>query len=133
MSGGRSHFLSAKAAKKEKLNCANDLKSGIIKSSIAEQNVMNISLTSELEKLIQEQVKKGKYSSASEMVGEALRLLWERDRIKEKRLAELKEKIRVGIEELDRGEGIDGEDVFDEIEEDICRIEAQMQQAEEVK
>ena len=94
---------------------------------------MNISLTSELEKLIQEQVKKGKYSSASEMVGEALRLLWERDRIKEKRLADLKEKIRVGIEAADRGELVDGEEVFDEIEEDICRIEAQMQQAEGVK
>ncbi len=67
------------------------------------------------------------------MIREALRLLWERDRIKEKRLAQLKEKIRVGIEELDRGEGIDGEDVFDEIEADICRIEAQMQQAEGVK
>jgi len=94
---------------------------------------MNISLTSELEKLIQEQVKKGRYSSASEMVGEALRLLWERDRIKEKRLAELKEKIRVGIEAANRGELVDGEEVFDEIEEDICRIEAQMQQAEGVK
>ena len=94
---------------------------------------MNISLTSELEKLIQEQVKKGKYSSASEMVGEALRLLWERDRIKEKRLADLKEKIRVGIEAADRGELVDGEEVFDEIEEDICRIEAQMQRAEGVK
>ncbi|NJK76322.1 MAG: type II toxin-antitoxin system ParD family antitoxin [Oscillatoriales cyanobacterium RU_3_3] len=94
---------------------------------------MNISLTSELEKLIQEQVKKGRYSSASEMVGEALRLLWERDRIREKRLAQLKEKIRVGIEELNRGEGIDGEEVFDEIEEDICRIEAQMQPVEGVK
>jgi antitoxin ParD1/3/4 len=94
---------------------------------------MNISLTSELEKLIQEQVKKGKYSSASEMIGEALRLLWERDRIKEKRLAQLKEKIRVGIEAANRGELVDGEEVFDEIEEDICRIEAQMQRAEGVK
>ncbi|MBC6434828.1 type II toxin-antitoxin system ParD family antitoxin [Nostoc sp. HG1] len=94
---------------------------------------MNISLTSELEKLIQEQVKKGKYSSASEMVGEALRLLWERDRIKEKRLAQLKEKIRVGIEAANRGELVDGEEVFDEIEEDICRIEAQMQRYEGVK
>lgn len=94
---------------------------------------MNISFTSELEKLIQEQVKKGKYSSASEMVGEALRLLWERDRIKEKRLAQLKEKIRVGIEAANRGELVDGEEVFDEIEEDICRIEAQMQRAEGVK
>ncbi len=94
---------------------------------------MNISLTSELEKLIQEQVKKGKYSSASEMIGEALRLLWERDRIKEKRLAQLKEKIRVGIEAANRGELVDGEEVFDEIEEDICRIEAQMQRADGVK
>lgn len=50
---------------------------------------MNISLTPELEKLIEEQVKQGKYSSASEMLGEALRLLWERDRIREKRSVEL--------------------------------------------
>lgn len=94
---------------------------------------MNISLTSELKKLIEEQVKKGRYSSVSEMVGEALRLLWERDRIREKRLAQLREKIRVGIEAADRGELVDGEEVFDEIEEDICRIEAQMQQAEGAK
>lgn len=94
---------------------------------------MNISLTPELENLIQEQVKKGRYSSVSEMVGESLRLLWERDRIREKRVAELRAKIRVGIEELNRGEGIDGEEVFDEIEADICRIEAQMQPTEESK
>lgn len=67
------------------------------------------------------------------MIGQALRLLWERDLLKEKPLAELKEKNRVGIEELDRGEGIDGEDVFDEIEEDISRIEAQIQEDEAVK
>ncbi|WP_293146146.1 MULTISPECIES: type II toxin-antitoxin system ParD family antitoxin [unclassified Microcoleus] len=94
---------------------------------------MNISLTPELERLIQEQVKKGRYSSVSEMVGESLRLLWERDRIREKRVAELRQKIQVGIEELNRGEGIDGEEVFDEIEVDICRIEAQMQAIEEVR
>ncbi len=109
------------------------MKSGIIKLSIAEQIVMNISLTPELERLIQEQVKKGRYSSVSEMVGESLRLLWERDRIREKRVAELRQKIQVGIEELNRGEGIDGEEVFDEIEVDICRIEAQMQAIEEVR
>jgi antitoxin ParD1/3/4 len=109
------------------------MKSGIIKLSIAEQIVMNISLTPELERLIQEQVKKGRYSSVSEMVGESLRLLWERDRIREKRVAELRQKIQVGIEELNRGEGIDGEEVFDEIEADIRRIEAQMQATEEVR
>ncbi|WP_375469188.1 type II toxin-antitoxin system ParD family antitoxin [uncultured Nostoc sp.] len=94
---------------------------------------MNISLTPELEQLVKDKVSSGKYHSVSEVMGEALRLLEERDCIREQRLAELKAKIQVGIEELERGEGIDGEEVFAEIEEDIRRAEAQMQQAEAAK
>ncbi|QFS46726.1 type II toxin-antitoxin system ParD family antitoxin [Nostoc sphaeroides] len=101
---------------------------------------MNISLTPELEQLVKDKVSSGKYNSVSEVMGEALRLLEERDacgglrlRIRDKRLAELKAKIQVGIEELERGEGIDGEEVFAEIEEDIRRAQAQMQQAEAAK
>lgn len=94
---------------------------------------MNISLTKELEQLVNDKVNSGKYQSVSEVIGEALRLLDERDRLQEARLAELKAKIRVGIEELERGEGIDGEEVFAEIEEDIQRIEAEMEQSEEAK
>jgi antitoxin ParD1/3/4 len=89
---------------------------------------MNISLSKELEQLIQEKVKSGRYLSVSEVVGEALQLLNERDRVQEARLAELKAKIREGIEELDRGERIDGEEVFAELEEDIRRIEAEREQ-----
>ena len=94
---------------------------------------MNISLTPELEQLVKDKVSSGKYNSVSEVMGEALRLLEERDRIRDQRLAELKAKIQVGIEELERGEGIDGEEVFAEIEEDIRRAQAQMQQAEAAK
>ncbi|MHC5938792.1 type II toxin-antitoxin system ParD family antitoxin [Nostoc sp.] len=94
---------------------------------------MNISLTPELEQLVKDKVNSGRYHSVSEVMGEALRLLDERDRVREQRLAELKAKIQVGIEELERGEGIDGEEVFAEIEEDIRRAEAQMQQAEAAK
>ncbi|MEH2124389.1 type II toxin-antitoxin system ParD family antitoxin [Nostoc sp.] len=94
---------------------------------------MNISLTPELEQLVKDKVNSGRYHSVSEVMGEALRLLDERDRIQEQRLAELKAKIQVGIEELERGEGIDGEEVFAEIEEDIRRAQAQMQQAEVAK
>lgn len=68
-------------------------------------------------------------------MGEALRLLDERDtcgglrqRAREKRLAELKAKIQEGIEASERGE-----EVFAEIEEDIRRAKAQMQQAEAAK
>jgi antitoxin ParD1/3/4 len=92
---------------------------------------MNISLTPELEQFIAEQVKSGKFFDATEVITEGLRLLWERDRLQKARLAELKDKIRIGIEELDRGEGIDGEEVFAELEEDIRLIEAQMQPIEE--
>lgn len=60
---------------------------------------MNIALSKELEQLIQDKVKSGRYLSASEVVGEALRLLDERDsrldsfssRLQE---AELEEDIR---------------------------------------
>jgi antitoxin ParD1/3/4 len=94
---------------------------------------VNISLTPELEQLVKDKVSSGKYHSVSEVMGEALRLLEERDRIRDQRLAELKAKIQEGIEASERGEVVDGEEVFAEIEEDIRRAEAQMQQAEAAK
>ena len=42
---------------------------------------MNVHLTPELERLVQSKVKSGRYSSASEVVGEALRLLDHRDEL----------------------------------------------------
>ena len=89
---------------------------------------MNISLSLEARKFIEEQVNSGRYSSATEVVGEALRLLSEKESIRAKYFVELKEKIRMGIEELDRDEGIDGEEVFAELEADIKCIEAEMKQ-----
>ncbi|MBD2523358.1 type II toxin-antitoxin system ParD family antitoxin [Nostoc sp. FACHB-133] len=94
---------------------------------------MNISLTPELEQLVKDKVSSGKYHSVSEVMGEALRLLEERDRLRDQRLAELKAKIQEGIEASERGEVVDGEEVFAEIEEDIRRAEAQMQEAEAAK
>ena len=43
---------------------------------------MNVSLTPELEQLVYEKVKSGRYLSALEVVREALRLLEERDKIR---------------------------------------------------
>ena len=64
---------------------------------------MNVSLTPELEKLVQEKVKSGRYLSASEVVREALRLLQEQDQLRELRLEELRKFVAVGIEQADRG------------------------------
>ncbi len=78
---------------------------------------MNISLTPELERLVQEKVKSGLYLSASEVVREALRLLEEQDQFRALRLAELRKEVAVGLEQLKRGEAIPGEQVFEELRE----------------
>ncbi|PSB14732.1 type II toxin-antitoxin system ParD family antitoxin [Phormidesmis priestleyi ULC007] len=76
---------------------------------------MNVSLTPELEQYVHSKVKSGRYLSASEVVREALRLLEERDRLREIRLTTLKKEIAIGIEERDRGEVFDSEDVIQEL------------------
>jgi antitoxin ParD1/3/4 len=69
---------------------------------------MNISLTPELERLVDEKVKSGRYASASEVIREGLRLLEEREELKQQHLAEVRRKIDRGIDQLDRGLGIPG-------------------------
>jgi antitoxin ParD1/3/4 len=73
---------------------------------------MNVSLTPELEQLIHKKVQSGLYLSASEVVREALRLLAERDRQQAMKLAELRKEIQVGLDQADRGELLDGPEVF---------------------
>ncbi len=65
---------------------------------------MNVSLTPTLEELIQQKVATGLYNSASEVIREALRLLEERDRMREMRLGTLRTQIAVGLDQLARGE-----------------------------
>jgi antitoxin ParD1/3/4 len=84
---------------------------------------MNVSLTPELEQFVQEKVKSGRYLSASEVVREALRLLEERDRIQQIKLETLRKEIMIGVEQIGRGEVVDGEEVFEELYEDIRQIE----------
>jgi len=67
---------------------------------------MNVSLTPELEQLVSEKVESGRYSSASEVIREALRLLEEHDQLKQQRLAQVREKIDRGLQQLDAGQGI---------------------------
>jgi len=70
---------------------------------------MNISLTPELEKLVQAKVRTGRYNSASEVVREALRLLEQQDSLRAIHLKELRSRIDEGLASLDRGRGADGE------------------------
>ena len=59
---------------------------------------MNVSLTPQLEALVQRKVESGLYGSASEVMREALRLLEERDRLRSMRLEELRAEIQQGLD-----------------------------------
>jgi antitoxin ParD1/3/4 len=64
---------------------------------------MDVSLTPELETLVNQKVKSGLYNSASEVICEALRLLQEQDRLRELRREELREEIMKGVEDIRAG------------------------------
>jgi antitoxin ParD1/3/4 len=65
---------------------------------------LNVSLTPELEKVVKEKVKSGRYLSSSEVVREGLRLLEQRDRLREEKLHVLRRDVELGIEQADRGD-----------------------------
>ena len=73
---------------------------------------MNVHLTPELESLVQNKVKTGRYNSASEVVREALRLFERREQIRELQVRELRKRINQGWASLERGEGVDGDEFF---------------------
>jgi antitoxin ParD1/3/4 len=58
---------------------------------------MNVNLTPQLEELVRTKVSSGLYSSASEVVREALRLMDEQDRLRQAKLDQLKAEIRRGV------------------------------------
>ena len=64
---------------------------------------MNVSLTPELEMLVNDKVKSGDYNSASEVVREALRLLKEQDQLKELHREELRREIQKGMDDMKTG------------------------------
>ena len=83
---------------------------------------MNVHLTPELEQLVHKRVQAGRYNSASEVVREALRLLEERDDLRALRKDEIQKKITEGLQSLKRGEGVDGEEVFDRVEAELEQL-----------
>ena len=58
---------------------------------------MNINLTPHLEDLVRQKVASGLYTSASEVVREALRLMDEKDRLLYAKLDQLRQDLREGL------------------------------------
>ena len=58
---------------------------------------MNINLSQQLENMVRQKVASGLYTSASEVVREALRLMEEQDRFRAVKLEQLRQDIREGL------------------------------------
>jgi antitoxin ParD1/3/4 len=69
---------------------------------------MNLSLTPELERRIAQRVESGLYTTASEVVREALRLFFERDEVRARQLEALHADLQAGLDQAERGELRDG-------------------------
>jgi len=59
---------------------------------------MNVNLTPYLEKMVREKVSSGLYTSASEVIREALRLMDEEDSIRKAKVDLLKHELQAGVE-----------------------------------
>jgi antitoxin ParD1/3/4 len=88
---------------------------------------MEVSLTPDLERWIAERVAAGEFESESAAIRAGLVLLQKRQERLIK-LEALRRDVDVSIEQLDRGEGVDGEEVF---EEALGWIAAQREDASE--
>jgi antitoxin ParD1/3/4 len=85
---------------------------------------MHISLTPELESRVRAKVETGLYNNASEVIREALRFMeTHEDWIHEIKLSRLREQLKVGADQLDRGEGIviDSKSALDTVFDDVTR------------
>jgi len=88
---------------------------------------MNVSLTPELERLVNEKVKSGMYNSASEVIRESLRLLQEQDELKRIRRDELRREVMRGVEQIRRGESVTYESMTELVEDVITRGRAKLE------
>ena len=85
---------------------------------------MNVHLGSAFDEFVADLLKSGYYQTQSEVLREGLRLLKEREEIKQLRLAELRKEIALGAKQADRGEFVDGVAAFARIRKPSAKRKA---------
>ena len=76
---------------------------------------MNVNLGPVFDSFVADLLKSGLYQSQSEVLREGLRLLKEREDLKQLRIAELHREIAIGIQQADQGQFVDGPGTFEAI------------------
>ncbi len=76
---------------------------------------MNVHLGTVFDEFVSDLLKTGYYQTQSEVLREGLRLLKEREEVKQLRLAELRKEIAVDSQQADRARFVDGPEAFAKI------------------
>jgi antitoxin ParD1/3/4 len=69
---------------------------------------MDVHLSPDVERIVTDKLRTGRYKSASDVVDEAIRLLEERD--------EISKRIDQGLKSLEKGQGLAEEEAFAELQ-----------------
>ena len=72
---------------------------------------MNVSLTPELERMVEQKVKTGRYQNNSEVVRAALRALFDAEAEHERKLEWLRIELDKGLESIKRGDVVSAKEV----------------------
>lgn len=83
---------------------------------------MNVSLTPELEKFVQDKVSSGMYASASELIHGSLKLLHTHDDLQAQRINQLNQAIEIGLQQLNSGKKIPAKESLDRMKNKIKKI-----------
>jgi antitoxin ParD1/3/4 len=86
---------------------------------------MTVTLTSELERFIAEQLKSGHYRSADDVITQSLGMLQAQEAFIQTNAAELREKVAVGLEQIRRGEVVDSRDAIRRLREKLRSRESE--------
>jgi antitoxin ParD1/3/4 len=85
---------------------------------------MTVTLTPELEQFIAEQLKTGHYQSADDLITQSVGMLRAQESFIESHKAELREKIAVGLDQIRKGQVVDGRLAIRSLREKLRRREA---------
>lgn len=83
---------------------------------------MNVSLTPDLERFVQEKVKGGMYTSASEVIRESLRLMFLYDGVLQQRISQLTQAIDIGLDDIAAGRFTEGKKSHQKMKQKIDDI-----------
>lgn len=85
---------------------------------------MTVTLTPELEQFVAEQLKSGHYRSADDVIAQSLGMLRAQEEFIETHTDELREKIALGLDQIRKGQVVDGRKAIQDLREKLRRREA---------